>query len=99
MPIIEDPEKNEINALFSICNQWDGKSLLEIGSGDGRLTWEYAEKVARVLALEPNKESHTLALENHPPEMTHIEFLNLGFEKFAHQNQESFDFALLSWSL
>ena len=99
MPILKDPEKNEIKALFNLYDDWDGKSVLEIGSGDGRLTWRYADKVARVLALEPDAESHALALDMTPREMGHVELLNLGFEKFASQNKERFDLAFLSWSL
>jgi cyclopropane fatty-acyl-phospholipid synthase-like methyltransferase len=43
MSIIKDPEGSEIQALFDLYTDWGGKSVLEIGSGDGRLTWRYAE--------------------------------------------------------
>ncbi len=99
MSIIIDPEGNETHALFDLCRDWEGKSVLEIGSGDGRLTWRYAEKVARVLAIEPNEEAHRLALKNRPYEMGHVELRNIGFERFAHKNKERFDLVLLSWSL
>ena len=52
MPILLDPEGNESNALFNLPVAWTDASVLEIGSGDGRLTWRYADKVARVLAIE-----------------------------------------------
>ena len=29
--------------------------MLEIGSGNGRLTWRYAERVASVVGLEPDE--------------------------------------------
>ena len=99
MPIIKDPEKNEIKALFDLYDDWTGKSVLEIGTGDGRLTWRYADKAARVVALEPGEEAHAAALKNRPDEMGHVELLNLGFDAFARQNKEYFDLALLSWSL
>ncbi len=99
MPVIIDPEGNETQALFNLCGNWTGKTVLEIGSGDGRLTWRYAEKVARVLALEPSEEAHRLALKNRPHEMGHVELRNVGFEGFARKNKERFDLALLSWSL
>ena len=99
MPIIKDPEKNEIKALFDLYDDWAGKSVLEIGSGNGRLTWRYADKVARVLALEPSEETHALAVKDRPNGMKHVELLNLGFDEFARKNKERFDLALLSWSL
>ena len=99
MPILKDPEKNEIKALFDLYDDWAGKSVLEIGSGDGRLTWRYAEKVARVVALEPSEETHALAVKDRPSEMEHVELLNFGFDAFSRQNKERFDLALLSWSL
>ncbi|MBT3190861.1 MAG: hypothetical protein HN736_07635 [Anaerolineae bacterium] len=99
MPILKDPERSETQALFNLYDDWEGKSLLEIGSGDGRLTWRYADKVTRVVALEPEEESYAAALKNRPSEMEHVELCNLGFEQFARQNKEGFDIALLSWSL
>ena len=99
MSILKDPEKNEINALFDLYDGWAGKSVLEIGSGDGRLTWRYAEKVSRVIALEPDEEAHAEALRDRPSEMGHVALTNLGFDDFASQNKEKFDLAILAWSL
>ena len=47
-----DPEGLETRAIHSLVDFRD-KAVLEIGSGDGRLTWRYAEHAARVLALDP----------------------------------------------
>ena len=99
MTIIQDPEENESNALFSLPIAWTGKSMLEIGSGDGRLTRRYADKVARVTAIEPDAEKHAAALANRPRGMGHVEFIDLGLDDFVKKNKETFDLALLSWSL
>ncbi|MBT3315919.1 MAG: class I SAM-dependent methyltransferase [Anaerolineae bacterium] len=99
MSIIIDPEGSETQALFDLYTDWTGKSVLEIGSGDGRLTWRYASKVARILALEPSEEAHTLALKNRPEEMGHVELCNIGFDEFVRQNKQKFDLAVLAWSL
>jgi 16S rRNA A1518/A1519 N6-dimethyltransferase RsmA/KsgA/DIM1 with predicted DNA glycosylase/AP lyase activity len=99
MPIIIDPEENESHALFNLPIAWTGSSVLEIGSGDGRLTWRYADKVARVVAIEPDAEKHKLALASHPVGFEHVEFINRGLDEFVKQNKEKFDIAILSWSL
>jgi cyclopropane fatty-acyl-phospholipid synthase-like methyltransferase len=99
MTLILDPEGNETSALFEIFSDWTGKSVLEIGSGDGRLTWRYADKVARVVGLEPDGDKYKAGLDNHPSGFEHVEFLNLGLDEFVQQNKEKFDLALLSWSL
>jgi tRNA G46 methylase TrmB len=82
MSILIDPEENESNALFDLPVAWTNSSVLEIGSGDGRLTWRYAGKAARVVAIEPDAEKHELALADRPIGFEHVEFLNLGLDEF-----------------
>jgi len=81
MPIIIDPEEHESDALLNLPIAWTGKSVLEIGSGDGRLTWRFADKVARVTAIEPDAEKHAAALAGRPSGFEHVEFLNLGLDE------------------
>ena len=99
MPTFIDPEENESRALFDLPLAWTDASMLEIGSGDGRLTWRYADRAARVIAIEPEAEKYKIALRDRPSGFEHVEFLNLGFDEFAKQNKERFDLAILSWSL
>lgn len=99
MSIIIDPEGNETNALFNLPIVWTGKSVLEIGSGDGRLTWRYADKAAHVVAIEPDKDKHENALADRPVRFEQVDFLNIGLDEFARHNKQRFDLALLSWSL
>lgn len=99
MTILFDPEGNETDALFELYSNWTGKSVLEIGSGDGRLTWTYVEKVAHVTAIEPDAEKHKAAQSICPRRLKGIEFINLGLDEFVKRNKEKFDLAILSWSL
>jgi len=99
MSILLDPEGNESHALFNLPVAWTDASVLEIGSGDGRLIWRYADKVAGVVAIEPDTEKHKLAITNRPREFAHVDFLNLGLDEFSRRNKERFDLAILSWSL
>jgi 16S rRNA A1518/A1519 N6-dimethyltransferase RsmA/KsgA/DIM1 with predicted DNA glycosylase/AP lyase activity len=99
MPILLDPEQNETHALLSLFNDFAGKSVLEIGCGDGRLTWRYADRAGNVIAIEPDAGKYAAALKGHPNELGHVLFLNLGLEPFAARNKEKFDIAILAWSL
>jgi ubiquinone/menaquinone biosynthesis C-methylase UbiE len=42
MPIRLDPEGNEPATLFDFAGSFTGQRVLEIGCGDGCLTWLYA---------------------------------------------------------
>jgi 2-polyprenyl-3-methyl-5-hydroxy-6-metoxy-1,4-benzoquinol methylase len=100
MTIRTDPEGNETDALFELV-ELEGREVLEIGCGDGRLTWRYADRAAHVTAIEPFQDSIERAnrrLAEAPSDR--IEFRNVTFEGFAAASDaDVFDVALLSWSL
>lgn len=100
MAVRVDPENNETRALFDMTS-FDGQHVLEIGCGDGRLTWRYADKAAHVTAIEPAAKQIALAREHLPSRLQdRLEFHNSAFEDFAAANASSaFDIVILSWSL
>jgi 2-polyprenyl-3-methyl-5-hydroxy-6-metoxy-1,4-benzoquinol methylase len=100
MAIIIDPENNETRALFELAN-FSGQHVLEIGCGDGRLTWRYADKAARVTAIDPAAKQIALAREHLPSQLQdRIEFQNIAFEDFAAASEpRAYDMVILSWSL
>jgi 2-polyprenyl-3-methyl-5-hydroxy-6-metoxy-1,4-benzoquinol methylase len=94
-----DPEGNETRALFELAG-FHGADVLEIGAGDGRLTWRYAHRAASVTAVEPFEASVARAEERVVEEGSSVEFVHAGFEDFAADcAPDRFDVALLSWSL
>lgn len=100
MTIRVDPENNETRALFDLANL-SGKHVLEIGCGDGRLTWRYASRAAHVTAIDPFAESIARARENLPDELRgRVELHHIAFEDFAAVRKPStFDTVILAWSL
>jgi 2-polyprenyl-3-methyl-5-hydroxy-6-metoxy-1,4-benzoquinol methylase len=95
-----DPEGHEIEALSDLV-ELGGREVLEIGCGDGRLTWRYADATAHVTAIDPFPDAIERArkrLAQEPDER--IEFRRVAFEDFASSNGSStFDVTILSWSL
>ena len=100
MSIRLDPEGHETAALFDLVNL-GGKDVLEIGCGDGRLTWRYAERAGHVVAIEPFANAIDRARERIPEAVIDkVELRNVGFEDFASTSESStFDVAILSWSV
>jgi len=100
MAIRVDPENNETRALFDMAN-FSGQQVLEIGCGDGRLTWRYADRAAHVTAIDPAARQIALAREHLPIQLQdRIEFQSIAFEDFAAACPASaFDIVILSWSL
>jgi 2-polyprenyl-3-methyl-5-hydroxy-6-metoxy-1,4-benzoquinol methylase len=98
MPIRLDPEGNEPAALFDFAGSFAGQRVLEIGCGDGRLTWLYADQAAHIVALDPNADDIALAIQNCPPHLRErVEFRTSTIQEY--ESPERFDLALLSWSL
>ena len=99
MPIRTDPEDAETSALFDFTGGFTGKCVLEIGCGDGRLTWRYARQAARVIAIDPDPDEIKVALEDLPPQLRgRVEFRATGIAELD-APEASFDVAILSWSL
>ena len=98
MAIRIDPEDSETIALHDFAD-FTGKRVLEIGCGDGRLTWRYADRAAHVIAIDPDAEDIDTAREDLPPALRErVTFEVSRLEDFK-PPKELFDIALLSWSL
>lgn len=100
MAISLDPENNETRALFEMTD-FRGQTVLEIGCGDGRMTWRYADVAAHVTAIDPEASEIALAKEKlSAPLQDRIDFQAVAFEDFAAACPSStFDIVILSWSL
>ena len=98
MTLIKDPEQNETNRLLKAVN-FSGKRVLEIGCGEGRLTWRYASASASTVGIDPDKDSLRVAMIDRPSDLENkVHFTNTEAE-YIPFNKETFDIAILAWSL
>ena len=98
MPIHQDPEDSEITALREYAGDLSGKTVLEVGCGDGRLTFRYAAQAALVHAIDPAEKQIAKARRKLPGALQDkVEFWATGIETFL--APQKYDLALLSWSL
>jgi ubiquinone/menaquinone biosynthesis C-methylase UbiE len=73
--------------------------VLEVGCGDGRLTWRYAQETASVLALDPAEEMIRRATEAAPETMgAKVEFLAADITN-VELAPDAYDVAILAHSL
>lgn len=97
MPVIQDPEGNEARFLREYAGKLAGKRVLEIGCGEGRLSWQLAESADYLVAIDPDSEDIAAARGAIPPELAgKIEFQATSLEAFT--SPYLFDTAVLSWS-
>jgi len=98
MTIRQDPENSELDALYEFVGSFAGKRVLEVGCGNGRLTFQYAAQAALVHAIDPSEQKIAAARQKMPaPLQDRLAFWDVGIENFF--TPEKYDIALLSWSL
>jgi len=97
MTVQIDPERTEIKHLKRLVD-FTGKHVLEVGCGDGRLTWRYAGSAGLVTGIDLHPDDLRIAVVDRPSDLEDKVFfaradsVNLPFVK------ESFDIAVFAWS-
>ena len=93
-----DPEGNETGILHALIDFHD-KDVLEIGCGDGRMTWRYAALARSVLALDPNTDRVEQGIASTPAALKPVVAFQVADIAAVSLPGEAFDVAILSWSL
>jgi ubiquinone/menaquinone biosynthesis C-methylase UbiE len=97
MAILKDPEGTEITFLNRSVD-FTGKRILEIGSGDGRLTWRFANPSCRVIGIDPDMDSLREAVANQPANLQKIASFVQASSITLPFPRQTFDIAILAWS-
>lgn len=93
-----DPEGRETRAIDRLVDLTD-RSIVEIGAGDGRLTWRLARRAKSVLAIDPSDRDVRKARAALTRELrARVRFLVADATTYRFP-RERFDVAVLSHSL
>ena len=96
MSIQKDPERTETKTLHKFAD-FAGKHVLEVGCGDGRLTWRYSKSAKFVAGIDLNADDLRVATIDRPTDLpvafARADSIHIPFAK------EKFDIAILAWSL
>ena len=93
-----DPEGVETRAIHDLVD-FAGKDVVEVGCGDGRLTWRFADAAASVLAFDPDPSVIATAVEQTPaPLRSRVTFRAVDMAS-VELEAGVYDVGVLSWSI
>jgi ubiquinone/menaquinone biosynthesis C-methylase UbiE len=98
MSLEKDSERNEITHLRQYADL-SGRRVLEIGCGEGRLTWQYARWTESTIAMDLDHDSLRVAKVDRPYGLEERVHLACADSQYLPFSKETFDIAILAWSL
>ena len=98
MTFQKDAEKSEAKILHKLVD-FSNKRILEIGCGEGRLTWNYAGSAEHVVGIDSDSSAVRVANYDMPIDLRKTTAFACASSLDLPFSQETFDIALLSWSL
>ncbi len=98
MTLQKDPEGNETKFLHEFADLTN-KRVLEIGCGNGRLTWRYAGSTGLTVGIDPNEDALRVTTTERPSDLHVKVFFARASSLHIPFPKETFDIAVLAWSL
>lgn len=98
MSLQKDPDKREDKTLHQYVDVAD-RRVLEIGCGEGRLTWKYARASKLTVGFDLDHDALRIARTDCPVDLhDHVHFTSASAKNIPF-SKETFDIAVLAWSL
>jgi ubiquinone/menaquinone biosynthesis C-methylase UbiE len=98
MTLQRDPERNESRYLRSFVD-FTNKHVLEVGCGEGRMTWQYAKAAQTTIGIDPDVDALQIATVDRPYDLANKVFFSCAASEYLPFSKETFDIAVLAWSL
>ena len=97
MTLQRDPKKHESKYLHAFAD-FGNKRVLEIGCGEGRLTWQYARATQATIGIDPDREALHVASVDRPRALLDKVHFSCAASEYLPFSKNTFDIALLAWS-
>lgn len=97
MTLQKDAERNETKYLHKFAD-FAGKRVLEVGCGEGRLTWQYAKETLTTVGVDLDQDSLRVATVDRPADLAKKVSFSLARSEELPFSKETFDLAVFAWS-
>ena len=98
MPLQKDLERNESKYLHNFAD-FTAKRVLEVGCGEGRMTWQYANAADTTIGIDPDRDALRIARVDRPYDLEGKTHFACAASEYLPFSKETFDIAVLAWSL
>lgn len=93
----KDPERIEARRLHEYAN-FQGKRVLEVGCGDGRLTWRYADRARRVSGIDLDRDALRVAVIERSADLAAVTTFTQADSTRLPFAGETYEIAIFAWS-
>ncbi len=98
MTVLTDPEGTERRYLLRYLTPASGTRVLELGCGDGRLTWRYARSAGMAVGMDLYPDDLRIARADCPVDLVErVHFIRADAWRLP-LRKASFDRAIFAWS-
>ena len=98
MTLQRDPERNESKYLHKFAD-FRNRRVLEIGCGEGRMTWQFAKSTQTTIGIDPDPDALRIANVDRPSGLEDKALFACAASEYLPFSKETFDIAVLAWSL
>ena len=98
MSLQQDTDQQESKLLHQFAD-FSNQSILEVGCGDGRLTWQYAKAARSIVGIDVDFDSLRLARADTASDLRDRAHFLCAESEHIPFAKEKFDLAVLAWSL
>lgn len=93
----KDPERIEARRLHQFAD-FPGQRVLEVGCGDGRLTWRYADRVRRVSGIDLDRDALRVAVIERSADLEAVAAFAQADSTHLPFAGETYEIAIFAWS-
>jgi ubiquinone/menaquinone biosynthesis C-methylase UbiE len=97
MTLQRDPDRIESKYLHSFAD-FTNKRVLEVGCGEGRLTWQYANKARSTIGIDLDADALRIAIYDRPSDLENKVHVSVAKSEQLPFSSSMFDLAIFAWS-